>query len=116
MTTAKLAWHQRWDAPCYSGSMNTATGITFIGHLGVGNAQDGKGYLEAVDTKTGASLWKSPLMTAPVGAAPVTYTVGGKQYVSVAVGGQEHNDVSRPAGLTSPLRLRDDSIYTFVLP
>ena len=32
-------------------------------------------------------------MTAPVGAAPVTYTVGGKQYVSVAVGGESHNDV-----------------------
>jgi glucose dehydrogenase len=96
--------------------MNTATGLTFIGHLGLGNAQDGKGYLEAVDTKTGASLWKSALMDAPVGAAPVTYTVNGKQYVSVAVGGQSHNDVSRPAGLTSSKRLRDDAIYTFVLP
>src|SRR5206468_4067041 len=68
VTTAKLTWHQHWEAPCYSGSMNTATGITFIGHLGVGNARDGLGYLEAVDTKTGASLWKSPLMTAPIGA------------------------------------------------
>jgi hypothetical protein len=112
----KLTWHQHWQAPCYSGSMNTKSGITFIGHLGVGNAQDGKGYLEAVDTKTGASLWTSPLMTAPIGAAPVTYTVGGKQYVSVAVGGQSHNDVSRPKGLTNPARLRDDSIYTFALP
>jgi quinohemoprotein ethanol dehydrogenase len=116
VTNAKLTWKQKWEAPCYSGSMNTASGITFIGHLGEGNARDGKGYLEAVDTKTGASLWKSPLMTAPVGAAPVTYTVGGKQYVSVAVGGQSHNDVSRPLGLTNPARLRDDSIYTFVLP
>jgi quinohemoprotein ethanol dehydrogenase len=116
VTTGKLTWHQHWEAPCYSGSMNTASGLTFIGHLGIGNARDGKGYLEAVDTKTGASLWKSDLMTAPVGAAPVTYTVGGKQYVSVAVGGQSHNDVSRPAGLTNPLRLRDDAIYTFVLP
>jgi quinohemoprotein ethanol dehydrogenase len=114
--TGKLAWHQHWPAPCYSGSMNTASGITFIGWLGVGNAQDGKGFLEAQDTATGASLWKSPLMTAPVGAAPVTYMVGGKQYVSVAVGGQSHNDVSRPLGLTNPARLRDDSIYTFVLP
>jgi hypothetical protein len=96
--------------------MNTASGITFIGWLGVGNAQDGKGFLQAVDTKTGANLWKSPLMDAPVGAAPVTYTVNGKQYVSVAVGGESHNDVSRPAGLTNPLRLRDDAIYTFVLP
>jgi glucose dehydrogenase len=116
VTTGKLAWHQHWPSPCYSGSLNTASGITFIGWLGVGNAQDGKGVLEAVNTKTGASLWKSPLMTAPIGAAPVTYTVGGKQYVSVAVGGQSHNDVSRPLGLTNPARLRDDSIYTFVLP
>jgi glucose dehydrogenase len=116
VTTSKLTWHQHWQAPCYSGSMNTATGITFIGHLGEGNAQDGHGYLEAVDTKTGASLWKSAPMTAPVGAAPVTYTVGGKQYVSVAVGGESHNDVSRPLGLTNPARLRDDSIYTYALP
>ncbi len=116
VTTGKLAWHQHWPAPCYSGSMNTASGITFIGWLGEGNAQNGKGFLQAVDTATGAELWKSPLMDAPVGAAPVTYTVGGKQYVSVAVGGQSHNDVSRPAGLTNPLRLRDDAIYTFVLP
>ena len=97
--------------------MNTASGITFIGHLGQQpNGEDGKGYLEAVDTKTGQSLWKSPPMDAPVGAAPVTYTVGGKQYVSVAVGGQEHNDVSRPFGLTDPRRLRNDSVYTFELP
>jgi len=121
VTTGKLsggsAWHQRWDAPCYSGSMNTASGLTFIGHLGQQpNAQDGLGYLEAVNTKTGASLWKSAAMDAPVGAAPVTYTVGGKQYVSVAVGGQSHNDVSRPFGLTDPRRLRNDSIYTYVLP
>jgi quinoprotein glucose dehydrogenase len=116
VTNAKFAWHQKWDSPCYSGSMNTASGLTFIGWLGVGNAQDGHGFLQAVDTKTGASLWKSDLMSAPIGAPPVTYTVGGKQYVSVAVGGQSHNDVSRPAGLTNPLRLRDDAIYTFVLP
>jgi quinohemoprotein ethanol dehydrogenase len=114
--TGKLAFHQHWPAPCYSGSMNTATGITFVGHLGTGNGQDGVGWLEAVDTKTGASLWKSGPMDAPVGAAPVTYTVNGKQYVSVAVGGQSHNDVSRPKGLTNPARLRNDSIYTFALP
>jgi quinohemoprotein ethanol dehydrogenase len=115
--TTPNAWHQKWDAPCYSGSMNTASGLTFIGHLGQQpNAQDGLGYLEAVNTKTGASLWKSGAMDAPVGAAPVTYTVNGKQYISVAVGGQSHNDVSRPFGLTDPRRLRNDSIYTYALP
>ena len=116
VTTGKLTWHQNWPSPCYSGSVNTASGITFVGWLGEGNAQNGKGFLQAVDTKTGQELWKSPLMSAPVGAAPVTYSVGGKQYVSVAVGGQSHNDVSRPLGLTNPARLRDDAIYTFALP
>jgi glucose dehydrogenase len=116
VTTAKFAWHQKWEAPCYSGSMNTASNLTFIGHLGTGNAQKSDGYLEAVDTKTGASLWKSAPMSAGVGAAPVTYTVNGKQYISVAVGGQSHNDVSRPLGLTNPARQRDDAIYTYVLP
>ena len=116
VATGKLAWKQHWPAPCYSGSMNTAGGLTFIGHLGTGNGQDGKGWFEAVNTKTGASLWKSPPLEAPVAAAPVTYTVNGKQYVSVAVGGQSHNDVSRPLGLTNPARLRGDAIYTWVLP
>jgi PQQ-dependent dehydrogenase (methanol/ethanol family) len=116
VTTGKLAWKQIWDAPCYSGSMNTKSGLTFIGHLGEGNAQNGRGYLAAVDTKTGAELWKSGLMDAPAAAAPVTYTAGGKQYVSIAVGGQSHNDVSRPLGLTNPARLRGDYIYTYVLP
>jgi alcohol dehydrogenase (cytochrome c) len=114
--TGKLKWHQHWPAPCYSGSMNTKGGITFIGHLGTGNGQDGKGWLEAVNTKTGASLWSSGPLSAPVAAAPVTYTANGKQYVTVAVGGQSHNDVSRPAGLTNPARLRDDAIYTWQLP
>jgi quinohemoprotein ethanol dehydrogenase len=115
--TTPNSWHQRWDAPCYSGSMNTASGLTFVGHLGQNpDGRDGLGYLEAVNTKTGASLWKSPPMDAPVGAAPVTYTVNGKQYISVAVGGESHNDVSRPFGLTDPRRLRNDSIYTFALP
>jgi len=111
------AWHQKWDAPCYSGSMNTGSGLTFIGHLGQqANGQDGKGWLEAVNTKTGASLWKSGALDAPVGAAPVTYTVNGKQYIVIEVGGESHNDVSRPFGLTDPRRLRNDSVYAYVLP
>jgi quinohemoprotein ethanol dehydrogenase len=116
LATGKLTWHQHWSAPCYSGSMNTAGGLTFVGHLGTGNGQDGKGWFEAIDTKSGDSLWKSGPLEAPVVAAPVTYTVGGKQYVSVAVGGQSHNDVSRPLGLTNPARLRGDAIYTWALP
>jgi hypothetical protein len=112
----KFLWHQTWQAPCYSGSMNTATGLTFIGHLGQGDAKNGLGYLEAVDTATGKSLWTSPLMDAPAAAPPVTYTVNGKQYVSIVVGGQGHNDPTRPNPAVPSQRLRGDSVYTYALP
>jgi len=114
--TGKLTWHHHWPAICYSGSANTASGITFVGHYGSGNGADGKGWLEALDTKTGQTLWNSPPLNYPISAAPITYSVGGKQYVSVRVGGAGHNDVTRPLGLTNPARLRGDEVVTYALP
>jgi glucose dehydrogenase len=111
----KWQWHQIWQAPCYSGSANTASGLTFIGHLGKGDAKDGLGYLAAVNTKTGAELWESPLMDAPAAAPPITYSVGGKQYVSELVGGESHNDPTRPNPAVPQQRVRGDSIYTYCL-
>ena len=113
--TGKYTFHQHWQAICYSGSVNTAGGVTFVGHFGTADGSKGDGYLEAVDTKTGNSLWKSAPMPYPVAAAPITYTVGGKQYVTVEVGGAGHNDVTRPFGLLDPRRVRGDYIYTFAL-
>ena len=40
----------------------------------------------------------------------------GRNCMAVEVGGAGHNDVTRPNGLTSPVRLRGDDIYAFVLP
>ena len=116
LETGKLKWWQRWQAICYSGSVNTAGGLTFVGHYGTGDGSKGDGYLAAVDTKTGKELWKSATMPHPVASAPVTYTVGGKQYVTVQVGGAAHNDVTRPFGSLDARRNRGDLIYSFVLP
>ena len=113
--TGQYTWHQHWPAICYSGSANTAGGITFVGHFGTGDGSKGDGYLEAVDSKTGKSLWTSPTMPYPVAAAPIVYSVGGKEYVTVEVGGAAHNDVSRPFGLLDPRRARGDLVYTFAL-
>jgi quinohemoprotein ethanol dehydrogenase len=113
--TGKYTFHQHWPAICYSGSVNTAGGLTFVGHYGTGDGSKGDGYLEAVDTKTGKSLWTSPTMPYPVASAPITYTVNGKQYVTVEVGGAGHNDVTRPFGLLDPRRVRGDYIYTFAV-
>jgi quinohemoprotein ethanol dehydrogenase len=114
--TGKYTFHQHWSAICYSGSANTAGGVTFVGHFGSGDGSKGDGYLEAVDTKTGKSLWTSAPMPYPVAAAPITYTVNGKQYVTVEVGGAGHNDVTRPFGLLDSRRVRGDYVYTFALP
>src|SRR3954453_5243145 len=115
LLTGKYTYHQHWPAICYSGSANTAGGITFVGHWGTDNGSKGDGYLEAVNSKTGASLWKSAPMPYPVAAAPIVYSVGGKQYVTVEVGGAGHNDTSRPFGLLDPRRSRGDLVYTFSL-
>jgi quinohemoprotein ethanol dehydrogenase len=111
----KFAWHQTWQAPCYSGTTDTATGLTFVGHLGPGDAKTGLGYLAAVNTKTGNELWESAPMVAPAAAPPITYSVNGTQYVSIFVGGESHNDASRPNPALPNERVRGDTVYTYSL-
>ena len=113
--TGQFTFHQHWPAICYSGTANTAGGVTFVGHFGTGDGSHGDGYLEAVDTKTGKSLWQSAPMPYPVAAAPIVYSVNGKEYVTVEVGGAGHNDVTRPFGLLDPRRVRGDYVYTLAL-
>ncbi|WP_413742817.1 membrane-bound PQQ-dependent dehydrogenase, glucose/quinate/shikimate family [Sodalis sp. RH15] len=61
------------------GNMVTKGGLVFIG----ATADD---YLRAVDERTGKVVWKARL---PAGgqATPMSYTVGGKQYIVIAAGG-----------------------------
>ena len=65
--------------------------------------QVGQGTLQALDTATGRLLWESPPMDAMATAPPVTYSVGGKQYVSILVGGQNRDD---PTGGVCSIRSR----------
>lgn len=106
--TDKFTWHQKWATPCYSGSVNTASGLTFVGHIGPDNGRTGQGYLAAVNSTTGQQLWSSPLMTAPATSPPITYSVGGEQYVAVMAGGEAHDD---PTG-----GIRGDTLYVYKLP
>ena len=110
--TNKRIWHQVWDAPCISGSTNTASNLTFVGTTG---GKTGKGTLQALNTATGALLWESPKMDAMATAPPMTYSVGGKQYVSIYVGGQGRDDPT--GGVCAPAPCgRGDYIYTYALP
>src|SRR5262249_56762042 len=59
------------------GMLSTAGGLVFHGDL--------KGWFKALDAKTGAALWKFNTGSG-VSAAPMTYELGGTQYVAVVSG------------------------------
>jgi quinoprotein glucose dehydrogenase len=65
--------------PSLGGAIVTASGVTFV-------AGTFDRSIRAFDTATGRELWRGAL---PAGAraTPMTYSVGGKQYVVVSVGG-----------------------------
>lgn len=100
----------RWQVPLGAmfardrgmGSLNlrgpivTAGGLVFIG-ASLDSA------LKAFDVESGAELWQGALPTS-ARATPMTYQVGGRQYVAVAAGGH--------GGITKS----DNTIMVFALP
>jgi glucose dehydrogenase len=110
--TNKRTWQQVWDAPCIGGSLNTAGGLTFVGTTG---GKSGRGSLLAINTANGQTVWESPKMDAMATAPPMTYTVAGKQYVSILVGGQNRDDPTGGTCAPAPCG-RGDYVYTYALP
>jgi quinoprotein glucose dehydrogenase len=68
-----------WGVPGLGGPLVTAGGLVFIGAV----MDD---YLRAYDIGTGRELWRGRL---PAGgqATPMTYQLGGRQYIVIAAGG-----------------------------
>ena len=61
----------------WAGVMTTASDVLFGGGK--------EGYFLALDARTGDLLWKVAL-GGQINAGPMTYAVGGKQYVTIAAG------------------------------
>jgi PQQ-dependent dehydrogenase (methanol/ethanol family) len=80
--TGEIRWEQEQPgAPesNYSGVLSTAGGLLFFG--------EGGGDFAAADARSGKVLWHFP--TGQVWkASPMTYQVNGRQFVSIAAGGQ----------------------------
>ncbi len=75
--TQKEAWFNKDELPFSGGIMSTAGGVVFQGDI--------KGWFKAVDAKTGKLLWKFNAGSG-ISAAPMTYTLDGKQYIAVVSG------------------------------
>ena len=97
----KAAWTQDYASPWNGGTLATAGDLVFQG------TADGR--LVAYNATSGEKLWDAALGSGVV-AAPMTYEIDGKQYVSIAVGwGGVFGQSQRSTDHDSP-----GTVYTFV--
>ena len=94
--TGKIAWKFDTEQPLIGGVLATAGDLVFNG--------EGNGLFRAFDARTGKMLWQYQC-GAGVNAPAVSYSVGGKQYVAVAAGGNTQLDFKR-----------GNSVIVFALP
>ncbi len=80
LKSGAIRWQQKTDEPLIGGTLATAGGLVFNG--------EGNGDFAAFDAKTGARLWTFHC-GAGVNAPPISYEIGGKQYIAVAAGGSQ---------------------------
>jgi alcohol dehydrogenase (cytochrome c) len=86
LDTGKIAWKFDTEQPLIGGVLATAGDLVFNG--------EGNGLFRAFDARTGKKLWEYQC-GAGVNAPAVSYSVGGKQYVAVAAGGNTQLDYKR---------------------
>ncbi|HYK12032.1 MAG TPA: pyrroloquinoline quinone-dependent dehydrogenase [Gemmatimonadales bacterium] len=86
-------------SPSLGGVLLTKGGLAFV-------AASLDGHLRAVNLSTGETLWGMPL-AANGHALPMTYSVGGRQYVVIAAGGHDRLHIGPP--------LLGDYVYAFTL-
>jgi glucose dehydrogenase len=90
LRTGKVVGKTQFQTPSESGMLSTDGDLLFSGHP--------NGHLAAYDADTVKELWSFSLGM-PITAPPMTYSVGGKQYIAVVAGGA--NGI-RGAGLAQP--------------
>ena len=75
--TGEKVWDYRMTDMSESGLLTTATDVLFSGSR--------EGHFFALDARTGKLLWRKYL-GGQVMASPISYTVDGRQYVTIAAG------------------------------
>jgi alcohol dehydrogenase (cytochrome c) len=92
-----------------AGGVMIANGIVFDSEI--------QGYIQALDEKTGAFLWKTPKIgNGGITAPPITYSVGGTQYLAVEVGaGGLWPRIAAKEAYMKDVQ-PDSAVYVFELP
>jgi alcohol dehydrogenase (cytochrome c) len=99
-----LAWEWKYKHPIVASLLSTAGGIVFVGTP--------DGMFIGLDARTGRQLWEHRTGSG-VHSNPVTYSVGGKQYVAVptGIGGWVKGFAPRLVG-----HERGSTMFVFALP